>query len=169
MAGVSLRVHLDDARLIEGFDAAAHAAEDMTLLMDTIGQILVAGAMERIAVTNVGPDGVEWPKSFRVISGQGGKTLHDSGQLLNSLTQHPEPREVTVGTNRPFADVHQTGMVIRPKNGKLLVFTLADGTQVAVGKVEIPARPFLGISEGEAEDIHDAAGAYFSGALDGGH
>lgn len=168
MAGVQYTVSLSDIGLASRFDAVAAGAEDMTELMDLIGSVLVNGARTRIAETNVDPDGVPWPKSFRVESGQGGKTLYDQGNLLASITEEPAPREVTVGSNLIYAGVHQTGATIRPKTAGALFFTLADGTKVMAGEVTIPARPYIGISDGERENILELSVNYFEGLLTGG-
>lgn len=167
MAGVQYTVTLNDIGLASRFDAVAAGAEDMTELMDMIGSALINGARTRIAETNVDPDGVPWPKSFRVLSGQGGKTLHDTGMLLGSITEEPGPREVTVGSALIYAGVHQAGATIRPVNAGALYFTLADGTKVVAGEVTIPARPYLGISEGERETILDLTTGYFDDLLTG--
>lgn len=166
MAGVQFTADLADLGIAEGFDHMADAAEDMTDLMDLIGSVLINGAIERIASTNVAPDGTPWPKSFRATQ-DGGKTLHDSGLLMRSITSAAAPREVTVGSNLIYAGVHQTGATIRPVAAKALAFTLADGTQVVAGSVTIPARPYLGISEGEQATIQDVTVVHFDALLGG--
>lgn len=168
MTGVRYTITFEDLGVEQAFLRMATGAEDMTPLMDDIGSVLINGARERISDTNVGPDGVAWPKSFRVESGQGGKTLHDSGTLLASIVSLAGPREVAVGSNLIYAGVHQTGATIRPKVAGALFFTLPDGTEVVAGEVTIPARPYLGISESEAEDIREVVGLYFGQLLSGG-
>lgn len=167
MTGVQLTASLADFGLPEGFDRAATAAGDMTDLMDSIGSVLINGARERIGVTNVSPDGVTWPKSLRAKE-FGGPTLHDSGRLMASITSEAARDHVTVGSNMIYAGVHQGGATITAKNGKGLSFTLANGEQVLVGSVTIPARPYLGISEDERAQIEDVAIVHFNSLLGGG-
>ncbi|UFS63840.1 phage virion morphogenesis protein [Paracoccus denitrificans] len=166
MAGVSYRFALDDLVVLSALDRTA-AEEDLFPLMDAIGRVLVNGAVERITVTNVDPDGVPWPQSFRA-EVFGGPTLHASGRLARSITSAPESREVTVGSNLVYAAVHQEGAIIRAKTAKGLFFMLADGEEVVVGEVTVPRRPYLGISIAEREDIGDLTVSHFTGLLDGG-
>ncbi|WP_353429499.1 phage virion morphogenesis protein [Paracoccus denitrificans] len=167
MAGVSYRFALDDLVVLSALDRTAAAEEDLFPLMDAIGRVLVNGAVERITVTNVDPDGVPWPQSFRA-EVFGGPTLHASGRLARSITSAPESREVTVGSNLVYAAVHQEGAIIRAKTAKGLFFMLADGEEVVVGEVTVPRRPYLGISTAEREDIGDLTVSHFTGLLDGG-
>lgn len=158
---VSLRVDLEDIGAVAALDLAAHRGEDMTDLMDQIGVVLVSGAVERIGLTNISPDGVPWPSSLRARE-VGGPTLHDSGRLMRSITHLPAPREVEIGSNLIYAGVHQAGATIRPKAGGALAFTLANGAFVLAGEVTIPARPYLGVSEEEGDEIEGLAAAWFS-------
>lgn len=175
---MAVRVEYDLVTLgiIAPLDAMQHAAEDLTPLMDAIGRVLVNGARERIAVSNVDPDGVAWPESLRVREGgkkdaegrvteSGGKTLYASGELLASIVSLPEPRRVTIGSNLIYAGIHQAGGTIRAKTAGGLHFTLANGEDVVVGSVDIPRRSYLGISEDEAADIGDLTVAHFSGGV----
>ena len=167
MTGVQLTASLADLGLSDGFDDVATAAGDMTDLMGKIGSVLINGAQERIGVTNVSPDGVAWPQSLRAKE-DGGPTLHDTGQLHRSITSLAAPDHVTIGSAEDYAGVHQSGATIKAKNGKGLSFTLANGEQVVVGSVTIPARPYLGISEEERAQIEDVTIAHFNSLLGGG-
>ncbi|ALF02104.1 phage virion morphogenesis protein [Salipiger abyssi] len=164
---VTLTVSFDDVAPRAALARADAGARDLTPLMDQIGTVLVNGAVERIGQTNVAPDGTPWPKSLRAQL-EDGVTLHDSGQLMRSITEEAAPNQVTVGSNMIYAGIHQTGGTIVPREKGALTFTLANGETVTVGSVTIPARPYLGISEGEQADIEDLSVAYFTGLLDGG-
>lgn len=167
MTGVSYHFDLNDLAVLTAFDQAAAASEDLYPLMDAIGRILVNGAVERIGVTNVDPDGVPWPQSYRAEI-FGGPTLHATGRLMRSITSAPEARQVTVGSNLIYAAVHQEGAIIRAKTARGLSFMLADGEEVVVSEVWIPRRTYLGVSGGEVADIADVTVAHFSGLLGGG-
>lgn len=166
MAGVSQQFDLDDLQVIQAFDRAATADDDLFELMDQIGRVLVNGARERIGVTNVSPEGVDWPKSLRAKE-QGTPTLYETGRLMNSITAAPEPRQVIVGSNLIYAGVHQTGATIRPVTAGALFFTLANGVKVVAGEVTIPARPYLGVSRDDVEDIGDLTVAFIDGLMSG--
>lgn len=164
---VTMFFDLDDLAGITLFDRLEDKADDMLPLMTAIGRQLVNSAKERIAVTNVDPDGIPWSPSYRA-QVFGGPTLRATGALLDSINSRPEPWQVTVGSALPYAVVHQEGAVIRPKTAKGLHFMLADGEEVVVGEVTIPRRAYLGISTAEREDIIDLTVAHFSGLLGGG-
>lgn len=176
---VTLTVRLEDAAPRAALERTEAGARDLTDLMDQIGTVLVNGAVERIAQTNVAPDGTPWPKSLRAQlggevdgdgnrTGGGGPTLHDTGRLMRSITEEPAPSQVEVGSNMIYAGVHHAGATIVPKSAKALSFTLASGEAVTVGSVKIPARPYLGVSEAERTDIEELTAIHFDALLGGG-
>lgn len=167
MAGVGISFGLNDLQAAVTLEQIAAAGEDPFPLMDAIGRVLVNGAVERITVTNIDPDGIAWPQSFRA-EVFGGPTLHATGNLARSITSAPDEHQVRVGSNLIYAGVHQDGAVIRPKTAEGLHFMLADGEEVVVGEVTVPRRTYLGISSAEREDIGDLTVGFFSGLLDGG-
>lgn len=159
---VTLNANLDLAPFRDLLAAYRSKAGDLTPLMSQIGMLLETSTRDRIQDTNVAPDGAAWPKSFRAEQ-DGGKTLHDSGRLAASIVNEPGPNKVLVGSNVIYAGIHQTGGDIVPKNGDALAFGLPDGGYAVVGKVTIPARPYLGISEQDRGDILAATVTYFDG------
>ena len=95
-----------------------------------------------------GPDGKRWKTSIRAAE-TGGKTLIDSSQLRNS--------GFAVGTNVKHAATHQfgdKGRTIRAKRAKNLRFQVG-GQWISKKKVKvnIPARPFLGLSDEDMQEI----------------
>ena len=73
------------------------------------------------------------------------------GQLRDSIEKRATNDEVMVGSNVAYARIHQMGgMAGRGKS------------------VELPARPFLGVSEQDAEDIREMVGDFLADALTGG-
>lgn len=160
------RVEFQAEGVKRALEEAGRQAEDLTPLMDKIGTRLRESARIRIRESNTSPDGVPWPKSFRVISGQGGKTLLDSGRLDESLTFRAGPREVAIGTHIHYAAIHQFGGEIVPKAAGALFFKLANGATVMAGKVTIPARPYLGISAEDETAIGDLVELQLTGAFD---
>lgn len=78
-------------------------------------------------------------------TGSKGQPLVDTGRLRSSIAMESDATSITIGTNVSFAKTHQFGAVIRPKNGKFLVFPGPNGPVIFAKKVTIPARPFLPI------------------------
>ena len=82
-----------------------------------------------------------------------GRTLVDRGDLRGSVTYRVlGDGAVEVGAAREYAAIHQMGGTITAK-GKALRFRLATSAFVNVRSVRIPARPYLGISAEDREEI----------------
>lgn len=133
----------------------ALAELDKKKLNRALAQGVRSSTLERFK-TGKGPDGRRWPTSKRAAE-QGGKTLVDSAQLQNSIHTRSEASGFAVGTNAVHASTHQFGAkrrLIKAKNKKYLHFKV-NGRWVRVKKVvvNIPARPFLGLSEEDMEEI----------------
>lgn len=103
--------------------------------------------------SQTGPDGERWKPSLRVQLG-GGKTLTRDGHLGDSIGSYANQRSAVWGVNRIYAAIHQFGGTIRAKTSRGLRFRIGDRWSTK-RQVSIPARPFLGISEGDRQDILD--------------
>lgn len=105
--------------------------------------------------TSKGPDGIRWKTSIRAAT-EGGKTLVQNAQLRNSIRSKSDASGFAVGTNVKHGATHQFGdeRTIRARRAKALRFKVG-GQWVSKKqvKVEIPARPFLGLSEDDMEEI----------------
>lgn len=103
------------------------------------------------------PQGAAWARTIR-----GGKILTKSGTLRNSIHARSSDAGAEVGTNTIYAATHQFGAsrTIRAKNKPFLVFPGQSGGLVRAKQVsiKIPARPFLGISDKDAEEIKSIIG-----------
>lgn len=103
-----------------------------------------------------GPDGRRWRASIRVVQG-GGQTLVDTAQLRNSIHTRSDASGFAVGTNVKYAATHQfgePGRTIRARRKKCLRFQVG-GRWISKKKVRvtIPARPFLGLSEEDMQEM----------------
>ena len=65
-----------------------------------------------------------------------------SGNLAQSLTYRVGRNFAEVGTNLPYAAIHEFGGTIKPKNGKYLKFQI-NGKWIFAKQVTIPKRPYL--------------------------
>lgn len=165
---VALRLGLEDTGIDAGLTEALRRASDLTPLMMRIGAVLEFSVSERFK-NSVGPGGTSWPLSHRARE-TGGATLVDKGHLRDSISTEASARSVVIGTNTPYAHVHQFGALIEPKSvdedaTAKLAFRLPNGRFVMVDQVEIPARPFLGFDNADAADIADTVNAYFQEAF----
>lgn len=126
--------------------------------MDVVGATLEDGVLDRFE-RGEAPDGTAWPESegARI---EGRPTLVKSARgLRDSIHRQAHPDRVEIGTNLVYAGVHQFGATIRAKTAKGLVFRGARGW-TRTRQVEIPARPYLGISARDAADASAAVEAY---------
>ena len=156
---------------IEGDAAAAldrlvAAAADLTPAMGDIAGHLADETRERFE-TGIGPDGVPWKPSQRVLE-HGGKTLVDRGDLLASIKEDWGADYAAAGPEASggaavYARIHQEGGTIEPRHGKALSF---GGRLVA--RVTIPARPYLGFTDADADYVVQAIGDHLVRGLSGG-
>lgn len=105
-------------------------------LLAEIGEALVSGTMQRFE-DGVGPDGEPWEPSQRALA-TGGKTLVDTAQLRNSISAMATTDAVYVGSKVVYARIHQMG----GKTGRGHAVTM-------------PARPYLGVSKEDRQEIRD--------------
>ena len=132
-----------------GFDKAlgkaAHKLGDTQALMESVGEALRSGTIERFEAEE-DPQGKKWKPSARAMAG-GGKTLDKESHLKDSIDYAATSDKVMVGSNLPYARIHQLG----GKTGK-------------GHKVDMPARPYLGVSE-EDMDVRETMADFLAGAF----
>lgn len=75
-----------------------------------------------------------------------------SGDLARSVNYKVKGNRVVIGSNLPYAGVHEKGATIRAKNAPYLVFRIGK-RWISAKEVTIPARPFL------APALKDSRGA----------
>lgn len=166
MAGVSIRLEIDDARIRSTLQRLIDTVADPSDAMRDIAMLGESSTRERFR-TEIGPDGKRWKPSLRAQI-KGGRTLTMDGHLGDSLSSRFGRDFAEWGVNRPYAAIHQFGGVIKPRQAKALRFRLANGGFVTTKSVTIPARPYLGISAADEADIVDILQRRIQGALDAG-
>ena len=134
MTGVGIKVSVDDAVVRRALDGLQARGEDLTPAMDEIGAALVSSVLDRFE-RGADPDGTPWTPLRRALE-QGGQTLIDSGRLRGSITHVAASDRVTVGTNVIYAAIHQFG-----------------GRAGRGHRTVLPSRPFLGLSEGDIDEV----------------
>ena len=144
-------------------------------LMESVGEALVSGTKKRFDEKK-DPEGTPWKPSRRALE-KGGKTLMHSGRLRRSIDYAATSDKVMVGSNLAYARIHQKGGEITPKKAKQkggeitpkkakkLVFKDSDGKTVAVDAVTIPARPYLGVSKEDMEDVKATMADFLAGVF----
>jgi phage virion morphogenesis protein len=155
MANITISVNDKD------INQALHALQEKVInlrpVLLKIGELLQESTEDRLnSGKNVDPTGKPWvtlqPWYQEQKKRNQGKILSLNGHLADSINHDViNGNTVIVGTNKEYAAIHQFGGVIRPKTAKAL-----NVGGRAVKKVTIPARPFLGVSNQDKENILDA-------------
>lgn len=132
-----IEIEINNAQQIASIlNKLANAAQDRTPLMRSI-----AGTMESAVLQNFDVGGR--PKWLGLKYRQG-TPLVDTENLMNSITSYYDNKIAEVGTNEPYAAIHQFG-----------------GKAGRGRKVDIPARPFLVLTPQDEDDILEDVQAYF--------
>lgn len=116
--------------------------QDMTPGMRLIAQMGEQQTRERFA-TETAPDGTSWEPSRRKKE-KGGKTLTQFGHLGDSTASNYGNDFAEYGLGTHYADIHQVGGTILPKNpAGFLKFKTPGGGFAQVKSVTIPKRQIL--------------------------
>ena len=161
MAGASFEMDLSGLRGM--VKRAIRGLGESQELMEAVGEAWVSSTIERFE-EGKGPDGTDWKKSSRAEE-EGGQTMVKSGGLKGSISSEASPATVFVGTtNEVCGAIHQFGGEIKPRSGNRLIFDVG-GRTVAARKVDMPARPYIGISEEDVEEAKEMVRLFMQGAF----
>lgn len=170
MTGARLDITIDDGEIAAALARVKQLEGDLPGLLDDIGAS-VAGAARHRFETNVDPEGEPWEPSASAwnnsTSEERGRTLVGRGHLRDSITHQVSGDEVAIGTNVVYGAIHQFGGKIEPKAGSHLVFKIG-GAFIKVSSVELPARPYLGLSGDDREEVLAQAEDWLADAIGGG-
>lgn len=154
MSSVSVKVDGDVQRLMQRLGRIA--GMDKASINNAIAEGLRTSTIERFQAEK-SPEGKKWKQSIRARE-EGGKTLTKSTALRSSIRSDSSADGLAIGTNDIRAATHQFGdtRIIKAKRKKALRFRV-NGRWVSKKevKVTIPARPFLGVSEEDEEEIKE--------------
>lgn len=157
MSSVNVKVDGDVQRLMKRLGRIAGV--DKAGINNTIAEGLRASTIERFQAEK-SPEEKKWKQSIRARE-EGGKTLTKSTALRSSIRSEASADGLAIGTNDIRAATHQFGdtRIIKAKRKKALRFRI-NGRWVSKKevKVTIPARPFLGVSEEDEEEIKKLLG-----------
>lgn len=154
MSSASVRIDGETEELISRLNHMSGV--DKAGVMNAIAEGLRTSTLERFR-SEESPEGSRWKPSVRA-ERRGGKTLTKTAGLKNSIRAQADESQAAVGTNLVYAATHQFGAerTIRAKKGRYLKFQIGDRwVSVPSVRVNIPARPFLGISQEDKEEIKE--------------
>lgn len=159
-------IKVEDAQVLGALKRLVALGRDATPAMRDIATL--GESTTRLRFRNeTGPDGVKWKPSLRARI-TGGRTLTKDSHLVDSTSSNFGPESAEWGVNRVYAAIHQFGGKIEARNGGKLRFRLANGGFATVDSITMPARPFLGISPDDADDILDILQTRINACADGG-
>ena len=168
--GARIHFTLDDKAFIASIDRVGGVLK--TGWVRAIGAGLVEVVQERFD-TATEPLGGKWqalnPAYAAIKRGPG--ILRASLMLQRSMTFAAGGNQVTVGSNRVYAGVHQFGATIKPVRARALVFRMGGaGPRGGAGfvrakKVTIPARPYLGFGPKDQRSVMETTATLVNRAL----
>lgn len=149
--------------------------DDLTPAMQEIGEVLIASTKERF-VSGTAPDGTPWaPKTPATIAAyrRRGDTVSTrpligpTGRLGREITATSSSRSVEVGSNLIQSAVMQFGAAKGAfgRTSRGAFGTSEVGDPIPWGN--IPARPFLGVSDQDERNILDIVEEHLQGAWSG--
>lgn len=147
MAGTALVFDLS-ALAARAQQVAALADFDTGALLDAIGQEVAEQTRERLMYDKESPDGVPWlawSDAYAETRHSGHSLLVSNGHLADSIQHVVAGNNVEVGSNLVYAAIHHFG-----------------GAEVGM---PIPARPYLGISAQNEQDLTGLLNDFFSDHL----
>ncbi len=162
-----ITIEVNDPEVSAIFARIVASLTDLTPLMQDIGELLVFSTKDRFD-QGVSPDGVGWaPKSPTTIAAytrRGEKVdfrplFGTSGDLHKYISFQADSNEVRVGSNLIYAAVMQFGAAQGAFGAHIGRTTPSEKQPKSqdhfhpVPWGNIPARPFLGISEGDRTNI----------------
>jgi len=131
------KITIDDRDVVEALNRLIAIGETPAPALDAVGRVLKTRIQQGF-VTSTAPDGRPWAP----LKSRAGQPLVEKGHLKNSIDYRVEENSVVVGTNLPYAPVHQFGAKIEAKAKPYLKF-MVNGHWVQVKSVTIPERPFM--------------------------
>ncbi len=151
---MQIKIELDDASVQAAFNRLLRAGRDLTPVMAAIG--------ERFD-DEQSPEGKPWAPLSAVTLARKRKNrdkiLTEYGHLRGTLAYRAGRQQIEIGSTRIYAGTHQfgaeQGAFGRTKRGG------------PIPRGDIPARPFLGVSDEDRAEINQAVRDFLVGALQG--
>lgn len=147
MAGTNITIEVDDAELKRGIAELLAKIADPRGALEEIGEVLVQSTKRRFA-SETDPQGNRWAENRPVTKARkkNPKILTEEGYLGDLITWQLEgSKGVAVGSNLAYAAVQQFGA----KRGAF--GRTKRNAPIPWGN--IPARPFLGLSDEDGERV----------------
>ncbi|KGQ31920.1 phage virion morphogenesis protein [Gallibacterium anatis] len=151
-----ISIKLDDTKAIKVIDEIAKQLKQPRKLYGELGEELRKQHQTRIK-KEMAPDGKKWKplQSWYKKTKKRGGILRATGELHNTLAYNIGADSLEFGSPVKYAPTHQFGAVIIPKRKKALA--LQGGELGFAKKVNVPSRPWLGVSEDDITSLEQRA------------
>ncbi|MGV2107822.1 phage virion morphogenesis protein [Agrobacterium vitis] len=151
MTGISYKATIDDADMREKLAELIGKMNRPAGFYKNVGEHLLNSVKENFENESA-PDGSRWKTLSQATRDQREKKyghapttiLRASGDLMTSINAESDDNQVRIGSALVYAAIHQFG-----------------GDAGRGGKVNIPARPYLGLSPADEEEISAIAEDWF--------
>ncbi|MDS4020666.1 MAG: phage virion morphogenesis protein [Candidatus Competibacter sp.] len=190
MAGASIEITVDDAELNAALRRLQAKLGDLKPFFADVGEQLLNSTRERFRAQTA-PDGAPWAPLSPAYAARKkknkNKILTLDGRLRGTLTKQVDQDSLRIGTPLAYGATHQFGArkgqfgavvaqinayVRRVKSrdvkqgrktvAKGVAFVRAHSRKMIVPWGNIPARPFLGLSDRDRADLLDALNEYLA-------
>ncbi|MBB4954386.1 phage virion morphogenesis protein [Agrobacterium vitis] len=143
MTGISYKATIDDADMREKLAALIGKMQHTEGFYKNVGEHLLNSVKDNFENESA-PDGTRWKTLSQATRDQRSKKygnapstiLRASGDLMNSINMQASSDDARIGSSLIYAAIHQFG-----------------GDAGRGKKVTIPARPYLGLSSADKEEI----------------
>lgn len=173
MSGVAITIEPDgESAVMQALERLSAFDQSKPDLFGKIGNVVVSNIRNRWE-RGEGLEG-KWLLSGRVRR-EGGTTLRKNSHLLDSMTYNVLPNGVEIGTNKTYAAIHHFGGEIKYEARMRRTYFRQDQRTGLVGnkfvrkarsnfmqetqgkayKVNMPRRPFLGLTETDELEVLD--------------
>lgn len=153
-----IRVDLNDERVRRAVRRVIAAGIDMHQVTGSIGELLLRSTRERFD-TERSPEGVPWAPLSEATKRRKrhnrDKVLTERGYLRGGLNFRHGRDYVEIGSDRIYASTHQFGAE------KGAFGSTGSGRPIPFG--DIPARPFLGVSDDDEAEIRVRIADFIAG------
>ncbi|MGD9863593.1 MAG: phage virion morphogenesis protein [Pseudodonghicola sp.] len=141
-------LELKDEDLVAALARLQGGMDDMTEVTSEIGEFLAESHQQRIERTLGAPDGTAWAAKSPFTRSKDPRPLYDSGEMSRNINSEPGKHSV---------EIIATGVQVRTMHygaAKGAFGQTGKGRPIPYG--DIPARPFMGISESDEAGIAEA-------------
>lgn len=162
----TLIIEVDDAQAQRWFGKLIERGQHLGGLMADIGEVLTESTQRRFD-TGIGPDGIAWEP---LADGSGRTPLRLTGRMRDEIFPTAGDDWVEISATARQARWHQEGtdpFVILAKDKKALSWPGGPGPRKKVNHPGLPARPFIGVSAEDAEQIEALGAAWLDPPADG--